>query len=73
MSPHYSFGFGASPAVKAAVVTATRPQRQAEPAGPDEPMSFWEQYGGEIIVGTITATTSALAVYVAMRLVERRR
>lgn len=57
-NPGYLFGLGAA---------------DVQPAMPaSTPPSFWDQYGGEIIIGTITAVTSALAVYFAMRVVERR-
>lgn len=41
-------------------------------SGDDKP-SFWQQYGGEILVGVITAVVSAVATYYAMRAVEKRR
>jgi hypothetical protein len=47
---------------------APAPAPEQEPA-----LTFWERYGGDIIVGTITAVTGAVAVYFAMRYVEKRR
>lgn len=58
---YYSFGQDApaQPASEAA----------PEPA-PALQETFWQRHGAEIIVGTISAVTGALAVYYAMRLVE---
>ena len=44
---------------------------QASKEAPKE--TFWQRHGAEILVGTITAATGALAVYFAMRFVEKRR
>lgn len=41
----------------------------APPPLPRPQGSFWQRYGGDILVGTITAVTGALAVYYAMRYV----
>jgi hypothetical protein len=47
-------------------------QRAQRPFGQDEPQpSFWSQYGGEIMVGVITAVVSAVATYFAMRAVAK--
>lgn len=41
---------------------------------PEEPKkTFWQRYGGDIIVGTITAVTGAVAVYFAMRYVGKKK
>jgi len=49
-------------------------QRRPRPLGAiEQPPGFWSQYGGEIIVGVITAVASAVATYLAMRAIERRR
>jgi len=57
---YYSFGQATTPAT-------------TEPAAAQPPtQTFWQRHGAEIIVGTITAVTGALAVYFAMRLVEFR-
>lgn len=57
----YSFGAENAAAEPAAVV---------QPAAETKP-TFWQQHGAEIIVGTITAVTGALAVYFAMRWVGK--
>jgi len=62
MKSHYSTSsvFGAVQGPPAQVDTAPTP-------------TFWQQYGAEIVVGTITAVTGAIAVYLAMRMVEKQR
>lgn len=49
---------------------APQVQQETEAAPEPEP-TFWENYGGEILVGVITAVASAVATYFAMRAVEK--
>lgn len=45
---------------------------ETAPVTPAAKPSFWEEHKAEILVGTITAVTGALAVYLAMRAVGKR-
>lgn len=59
---YYSLGQAPTPPVA--------PAPAAPPTEPTYEETFWQRHGAEIIVGTVTAVTGALAVYFAMRVVE---
>jgi len=42
------------------------------PATPAAQGTFWQRYGGDILVGTITAVTGGIALYLAMRYVAKK-
>ena len=51
------------------VAMAMKAQRMA--LSNDEKPTFWQEHGGEIMVGVITAVVSAVATYFAMKAVAK--
>lgn len=70
--PEYVSGYGCGCGIGQATEEVVVPVPVPATANGTAPPTFWQAHGTEIVVGTITAVTGALAVYFAMRAIGKK-